>query len=70
MRLEIIYKPENRIGNGMIAANSKKTVEILGQKEETFKKYGDQKIAEIWAKQILKHSFPNTPCKLINVIIG
>lgn len=61
--LEITYKPNSRIGNGMISANSKMVADITA-KEEVWKKYGDQEIANMWAKQILAHRFKE-PCTLI-----
>jgi hypothetical protein len=67
--LEITYKPNSRIGNGMIVANSKMVADIT-PKENIWKEYGDQEIANMWANQILSQRF-NEPCTLIsaNVII-
>lgn len=61
--LEITYKPNSRIGNGIISSNSKMVADITA-KEEIWNKYGDQEIANIWAAQILAHRF-NEPCTLI-----
>lgn len=61
--LEITYKTNSRIGNGIISANSKMVADITA-KEEIWKKYGDQEIADIWAKQILAHRFKE-PCTLL-----
>jgi hypothetical protein len=62
--LEITYKPNSRIGNGMIAATSKMVADIT-PKENIWKEYGDQEIANMWANQILKHRFTE-PCTLIS----
>ena len=62
--LEITYKPTSRIGNGMIVANSKMTADIT-PKEKIWLEYGNQEIANIWAKQILSHRFAEN-CILIN----
>ena len=62
--IRITYKPNSRIGNGMIAENSIMVADITA-KEETWKNYGDQEIANMWANQILQHRF-NEPCTLIN----
>jgi hypothetical protein len=62
--LEITYKPNSRIGNGMIAANSKMTADIT-PKEKIWNEYGDEQIANIWANQILAQRF-SEPCTLIN----
>ena len=61
--LEITYKPNSRIGNGMIAAASKMVADITS-KEEIWKEYGDQEIANIWANQILAQRF-SEPCTLL-----
>lgn len=62
--IEITYKPNSRIGNGMIAANSKMVADIT-PKENIWKEYGDQQIANMWANQILKQRFTE-PCTLIS----
>ena len=61
--LEITYKPNSRIGNGMISANSKMVADIT-PKEKIWNEYGDQEIANIWATQILAQRF-NEPCTLL-----
>lgn len=63
--IEIIFKPKSRIGNGMISDNSKMVADITS-KENLWLNYGDQEIAEIWAKQILEQRFIE-PCVLIDV---
>jgi hypothetical protein len=62
--LEITFKPNSRIGNGMIAENSKMVADIT-PKEKLWKDYGDQEIANTWAAQILAQRF-NEPCTLLN----
>ena len=62
--LEITYKPNSRIGTGMIAANSKMVADIT-PKTNIWNEYGDQEIANIWATQILAQRF-SEPCTLIN----
>jgi hypothetical protein len=62
--LEITYKPNSRIGNGMIAANSKMAVQMKDELEKRWNEYGDQQIANIWATQILAQRF-NEPCTLL-----
>ena len=61
--IQITYKPSSRIGNGMIAALSKMVADIT-PKENIWLEYGDQEIADMWAKQILAQRF-NEPCVLI-----
>lgn len=61
--LEITYKPNSRIGNGMVADNSKMVVDIT-PKEKIWNEYGDQEIANIWATQILAQRFKE-PCTLL-----
>ncbi len=61
--IEITFKPNSRIGNGIIAANSKMAADIT-PKQELWVEYGDQQLADIWAKQILEQRF-NEPCTLI-----
>jgi hypothetical protein len=61
--LEITYKPNSRIGNGIISANSKMVADIT-PKEKIWNEYGDQEIANIWATQILAQRF-SEPCTLI-----
>ena len=55
-KIKIIYKPQSRIGNGMISANSVMVADI-SNKAELWKQYGDQDLANIWANQILQHRF-------------
>mgnify|MGYP006449572743 CR=1 FL=1 len=62
--LEIRFKPNRRIENGMIAAISKMKADIT-PKEKVWRSYGDQQLADIWAKQILEQCF-NEPCTLIS----
>ena len=62
--IQITFKPNSRIGNGIIAANSKMVADITA-KEKIWLEYGDDEIAEIWAKQILEQRF-NEPCTLIS----
>jgi hypothetical protein len=62
--LKITYKPNSRIGNGIIAANSIMVADIT-PKEKIWNEYGDQEIANIWATQILAQRF-STPCTLIS----
>jgi hypothetical protein len=62
--LKITFKPNSRIGNGMIAANSEMVADIT-PKENIWKEYGDQEIANIWATQILSQRFIE-PCTLIS----
>jgi hypothetical protein len=62
--IEITYKPNSRIGNGMIAAHSKMSADITA-KEQIWKDYGDQEIANMWASQILAQRF-SEPCTLLN----
>ena len=66
MILSIEFKPQSRIGNGMIAATSKISVELTEQKTSLFKEYGDLDLAKVWAKQILQQRF-NEDCVLLNV---
>lgn len=54
--IKITYKPQSRIGNGMIAENSVMVADISA-KAELWAKYGDQDLANIWANQILQHRF-------------
>jgi len=61
--IEITFKPNSRIGNGIIAANSKMAADIT-PKQKLWLEYGDQQLADIWAKQILEQRF-NEPCTLI-----
>jgi hypothetical protein len=61
--IEITFKPNSRIENGIIAANSKMAADIT-PKQELWVEYGDQQLADIWAKQILEQRF-NEPCTLI-----
>jgi len=61
--IEITFKPNSRIGNGMIAANSKMVADIT-PKQNIWVELGDQEIAEIWANQILAQQI-NEPCTLI-----
>jgi len=61
--IEITFKPNSRIGNGIIATNSKMAADIT-PKQELWVEYGDQQLADIWAKQILEQRF-NEPCTLI-----
>jgi hypothetical protein len=62
--LEITFKPNSRIGNGMICSASKMVADI-SPKEKIWMEYGDQEIANMWAMQILEQRF-NEPCTLLN----
>jgi hypothetical protein len=61
--IKIIFKPNSRIGNGIIANNSVIVADIT-TKENLWLEYGDQDLANIWANQILKYKI-NEPCTLI-----
>lgn len=61
--LEITYKPNSRIGNGMIAAKSKMVADIT-PKQQMWEEYGDQQLANVWASQILAQRF-SEPCTLL-----
>jgi hypothetical protein len=62
--LEITFKPNSRIGNGMITANSKMVADIT-PKQAIWEAYGDQEIADMWANQILQQRF-SEPCTLLS----
>jgi hypothetical protein len=67
LTITIEYKPTDRIGreNDIISAPSKMQADIT-PKQEIWETYGDEGIAKIWAAQILKHRFPNTPCVVLS----
>ena len=62
--IKITFKPNSRIGNGMIAAVSKMAADITC-KEKIWLEYGDEEIANMWARQILAKRF-NEPCTLLS----
>jgi hypothetical protein len=65
--LEVTFKPDSRIGTGIISSNSKRVFDITAKKQ-IWSKYGDQEIANLWAKSVLYQTIKE-PCTLIEAIV-
>lgn len=65
--VNIIFQTENNSKDITIIAEPYNiTVEFNAAKTETFKKYGDQRILNMWCEQILAQKYPHYTCILIN----
>lgn len=67
LKIEWNEKPDTSKGYSILSVPYNFTVELSREKTETFNKYGDQKMLNMWAEQIIKLQYPKYDGELISV---